>query len=84
MQAEAKLDVPVREVAAAMPAKDQFTANKLALDVQEAQELVQHCEIYRNQVNFQYWNAPARPSKPMMRLAARRNLYDAEKSAGTR
>ncbi len=64
MGAEQKLQVPYRDVAAMMPPEKQFKANELAIRVAKAEEFVQHIEVYRNQVNYTYWDMRCKPSRP--------------------
>ncbi len=80
MRAEQKLQVPYREIAAALPAEKQFKANELAIRVDKAEELVRHIEIYRNQVNFQYWDMRTKAEQTQPALDARADLYAANQA----
>ena len=80
MGAEQKLLVPYRDVAARMPADKQFKANELAIRVDKAQEFVQHIEVYRNQVNFQYWDMRCKAEQTEPALNARADLYAASQA----
>ncbi|MCC6510491.1 MAG: hypothetical protein IT423_15425 [Pirellulaceae bacterium] len=80
MHTESKVQVPYREVAAAMPADKQFRANELAIAVTRAEEFVQHVEIYRNQVNYQYWDMRCKAEQIQPALDARADLYAANKA----
>jgi hypothetical protein len=77
LQAKAKLEVPFREVAKLMPADKQFQANELAIKVENAQEFVRHVEVYRNQVNYTYWEMRCNAEQTDEALAARADLYEA-------
>lgn len=79
MQAEAKLQVPYRDLAAAMPDNKQFAANELAIKVKAAEELINHIEIYRNQVNYSYWEMRCAAEQTEEALAARAALFEAGK-----
>ena len=79
MQAESKLQVPFREIAQAMPADKQFQANELAIKVTKAEEFIQHVEIYRNQVNYAYWALRCQAEQSDEALAARADLFEANK-----
>jgi len=77
MQADSKLQVPFREIAQTMPADKQFKANELAIKVTKAEEFIQHVEIYRNQVNYSYWNMRCQAEQSDEALAARADLFEA-------
>ncbi len=80
MSADQKLQVPVREVAAAVPAEKQYKANELAIKVEKAEEFVRHIEIYRNQVNFPYWDMRTKAEQTQPALNARADLYAANQA----
>ncbi len=80
MTAEQKLQVPYREVAAEMPPEKQFKANELALKLSKSEEYVQHLEVYRNQVNYQYWEMRCQAEQTQPSLDARADLYAAGKA----
>ena len=80
MGADQKLLVPYREVAAKMPADKQFKANELAIRVDKAQEFVQHIEVYRNQVNYTYWDMRCKAEQTEPALNARADLYAASQA----
>lgn len=80
LRAEQKLQVPYREIAAALPADKQFKANELAIRVDKAEEFVRHIEIYRNQVNFQYWDMRTKAEQTQPALDARAELYAANQA----
>ncbi|MGN6135860.1 MAG: hypothetical protein ACTHOU_15335 [Aureliella sp.] len=79
MRAEANLEVPVREIAQAMPADKQFRANELAIKVDQAKDYVSHVDIYRNQVNYSYWQTRCAAEQTDEALAARADLFEANK-----
>jgi hypothetical protein len=77
IQARAALTVPYDEVVEALAEDRRFTAKELALRVREAEDLVQHIEIYRNQVNFTYWETRAIAEQSREAINARHDLYAA-------
>ncbi len=76
---EAELNVPPRVVARALPAEKQFEANELALQIEKAEEFVSHVEIYRNQINYGYWEMRCAAEQTDEALAARSDLFEASK-----
>ncbi len=79
MEAENKLNVPYKDLAAAMPPEKQARAAELALKVTEAETFVTHVEVYRNQVNYQYWDMRCTAEQTEDALEARAALYEANK-----
>ncbi len=80
MAAEQKLQVPYRDVASEMPPDKEYRANELAIKVSKAEELVNHIEIYRNQVNFPYWEMRVKAEQTEPALEARADLYAANQA----
>ncbi len=63
-----------------MPPEKQFKANELALKLSKSEEYVQHLEVYRNQVNYQYWEMRCQAEQTQPSLDARADLYAAGKA----
>ncbi|MGN6547664.1 MAG: hypothetical protein ACTHK7_21615 [Aureliella sp.] len=77
MRIEGKMRVPYRDVVERMPKEKQFKAMELALNVEKAEQFVAHVEIYRNQVNYAYWQMRCTAEQTDEALAARSDLYEA-------
>lgn len=79
MEAESILKPSFDAVARSMPADKQLQAIDLAMQVTLAEEFRRHVEIYRNQINYAYWEVRCEAEQADEALAARTNLYEANK-----
>ena len=77
LQAESLAEVPPRELLAELPEDKQVDALKLVKQLEAEIEKVLHIEIYRNQINYAYWEARAIAEQEDEALAARRSMFDA-------
>ncbi len=72
-----KLTIPPKAVAKQMPAEKRVEALKLADELQFAKDHIMHIEIYRNQINFAYWEARCIAEQEEEALLARTSMYEA-------
>ncbi len=80
IEANSTLQAPFDEVAKAMPSDMQLNALQLAMNVRNAEEFRRHVEIYRNQINYGYWEVRCDAEQTDEALAARSNMYEANKA----
>lgn len=79
MEAESVLKPSLDSVAKSMPPDKQIQAVDLAMQVSQAEEFRRHVEIYRNQINYAYWESRCEAEQSDEATSARSNLYEANK-----
>lgn len=75
--ATAKFQIAPNEIAAALSSDKREDGFRKAERVKAAQDYINHIEIYRNQINFPYWQARATAEQEPAALSARKNMFDA-------
>lgn len=77
---EVALRVQVRpmDVARAFQGPGQVEAMQMAKDLEMKQEKINHIEIYRNQINYAYWEQRCIAEQDPAAMAARSSMYEAE------
>jgi hypothetical protein len=78
-QANSILSLPPKFVAAELPAEKQIQGFQLAEKVERAKSFISHVEIYRNQINYNYWRIRCEAEQEPSAVAARANMFEANK-----
>lgn len=78
-QASSVLTIDPKEVVNALPSEEKVKGFQLAERIRIAKEYIQHVEIYRNQINYGYWKSRCDAEQEDAAIAARTNMYDANK-----
>ncbi|HBE69524.1 MAG TPA: hypothetical protein DDW52_15370 [Planctomycetaceae bacterium] len=73
-----RLTIPPDLVARQLPSDKRIEGIKLAKDLKAAKELITHIEIYRNQINYSYWEARCEAEQEDAAVTARTSMYEAE------
>lgn len=73
-----RLTIPPDLVARQLPEDKRIEGIKLAKDLKAARELITHIEIYRNQINYSYWEARCEAEQEDSAVTARTSMYEAE------
>lgn len=71
------LDIQPAAVAKAVGSEKRVEALYLADNLKAAKDKISHIEIYRNQINFAYWDARCIAEQEDEAVLARTNMYDA-------
>ncbi|MCA9128581.1 MAG: hypothetical protein KDB22_15950 [Planctomycetales bacterium] len=74
------LSIPPESVAKEVPSDKRLDAIYMANTLQAAQEKISHIEIYRNQINFAYWEARCLAEQENEAVLARTNMYRGKQS----
>ncbi len=67
------------EIARMLPTDERLKALTLATLIRETEETIKHTDQYRNLCNFAYWEMRAKAEQSPVTLAARRQMYEADK-----
>ncbi len=78
-QASSVLDIDPKEVVNALPSVERVKGFQLAERIRIAKEYIQHVEVYRNQINYGYWKSRCDAEQEDAAIAARTNMFDANK-----
>lgn len=76
-QAASRLSVPPMDVAREAPDDKRVDALQKAKDLTLIREKINHIEIYRNQINYSYWEQRCVAEQEDAALAARTSMYEA-------
>ncbi|RMF40359.1 MAG: IRE (iron responsive element), partial [Planctomycetota bacterium] len=76
--AAAKLELDPTEVARRLPSEKQVEGLRMAKELKAKRDKIQHIEIYRNQINYAYWEQRCIAEQEDAALAARTNMYEAD------
>ncbi|MEM8734551.1 MAG: hypothetical protein AAGG44_10040, partial [Planctomycetota bacterium] len=73
-----KLAIDPQEVARELPADLRVDGMQKAKQLVAMRDKIQHIEIYRNQINFAYWEQRCLAEQEDSAIAARTNMYEAD------
>ena len=76
-QATSRLTIQPMEIADAAPEDQRVEALQRAKDLTMIREKINHIEIYRNQINYSYWEQRCVAEQEDAALAARTSMYEA-------
>jgi hypothetical protein len=79
IESEGRTAVNVDELAERVPAEQRREAKQLARRYNEKAETINRIDRYRNIVNYSYWRTRCEIEKTDTAIAARKNMFDAEK-----
>jgi hypothetical protein len=79
-EAEPKVQVLPTEIAEAAPAENRREAKRQLREYEEAYDMAQKIDRYRNIVNFKYWKTRCEVEQSETAIAARQAVADAEKA----
>ncbi len=75
-----KLSIPPQAVARGLPADKRVEGMKLAEDLAAAKAKINHIEIYRNQINFSYWESRCEAEQEQEAVDARTSMFEANQA----
>ncbi|GAB5405163.1 MAG: hypothetical protein Aurels2KO_33940 [Aureliella sp.] len=75
-----KLSIPPQAVARELPDDKRVEGLKLAEELAAARDKINHIEIYRNQINYSYWEARCEAEQEQEAVDARTSMFDANQS----
>ncbi len=78
-QASSVLTIDPKEVVNELPSDQKVKGFQLAERIRIAKDYIQHVEVYRNQINYGYWKSRCDAEQEDAAIAARTNMYDANK-----
>ncbi len=76
-RAEDMMKVDMKEVVTNLPKDKQTRAFQLADRINQAEQYIMHIEVYRNQINYEYWRVRCDAEQEDSAIVARTNMYDA-------
>ncbi len=76
-KADSYLSIPPQEIAKGTPENIRVDALQMAKRLETAKEKISHIEIYRNQINFAYWEERCEAEQEDSAILARTSMYEA-------